>query len=71
MKTARFTEQEAKHLTLHGATLGWCQFEGEQPEHGYLVVTRLSDGCLSALDRRSWQTARALCATVPTRLQDA
>lgn len=52
MKPDRFDEQEARRLTLEEGALGWCQYEDEKPEHGYLVVGRLIDGSMRAFDRQ-------------------
>lgn len=59
-KYDRFNEQEARHAALEEGAIGWCQYEGEKPEHGYLLVGRLGDGSLRALDRAGWRSLRTL-----------
>ncbi len=63
MQMDRFNEQEAQELlTMVPGALGFCQYEGEKPEHGYLVLTRAPDGVVRALGRRAlrqWRMVRS------------
>ena len=58
MEPNRFDEHAARRLTLEEGALGWCQYRDEKPEHGYLVIGRLRDGSVRALDRRGWNALR-------------
>jgi len=58
MQNDRFNEQEVRCLVLVPNALGFCQYEGEKPEDGYLLLARTPDGEVLALGKRAlrrWQ----------------
>jgi len=64
MQKDRFNEQEASRLLMRvPGMIGYCQYEGEKPEHGYLMIA-ISGGVMQALGRyalRCWQGGKGVC----------
>ena len=59
MQKDRFDEQEAQELLMMmPGALGYCQYDGEKPEHGYLVIATTPGGVVRAMGRqalRQWR----------------